>query len=176
MRNTNLILLLVVAAAIAFVTSTRPRGAPSKKSTPAESVVTASGTRLFVPEYELAGLSIGQSSEEVQAFLGKPDEIVAQNWRYRRDGATLALTFLEGRLIAIGGSGRWMFEGPDGSLPGWMSPASKVRESFGEPTRKDGQRLVYSVEGGELTFAIKDQLTDEIWLVGQLSQSAKTAP
>ena len=132
MRKWNSIAVIVALCTIALIVSGWNDSSgvssppyPQPSSTP-KFLETASGSHLGIPPYRLAGLGIGQTPDQVRASLGKADEERAEQWEYQRDGARLDLTFWEGSLLSVKGSGRWTFEGPDGALPGWMNSRSQV--------------------------------------------------
>jgi hypothetical protein len=171
MRKLDLaVLLLVVASASAWWT---------RKSSPRATgpVLTRSGRyQILPPPYGLAGLPIGSDEKTAETTLGKPNQKNLSNeethsWSYERDGQTLNLTFLDGRLIAEGGTGRWSFEQAGQPSRTWFrSPQADVTSAFGSPGRTDESgAAVYPGRPGELTFHFdKEGLVEQVWITGEV--------
>lgn len=159
---------------------------------PAGSRETGSGRwSVLANRYSYAGLTIGMSQSEVLTVLGEPARKQQENqesstWSYTKDGAELNLAWLEDRLIMAGGTGRWpLIDGGRGNDcdPGrpeaTIVPAPTVGSSRmevinylgfdGQPQRKDGTSLVYSVRPGELTFHFEQDFVSQVVVTGEIA-------
>lgn len=184
MRKLDLaVLLLVVASASAWWSRNSPQLAPPSPTQALASgpVLTQSGRyQILLPPFGMAGLPIGSDEKTAEAVLGQPNkkDLSAEEthtWSYERDGQTLNLTFLDGRVIAEGGTGRWSFE--QAGKPGrtWFrAPQADVRAAFGSPTRSDESgAAVFAGHPGELTFHFdKEGLVQQVWITGEVKPLA----
>lgn len=143
--------------------------------TPTQLMRTRSGRyEIHSPRYRLAGIPIGCTEQGVLAALGKPDKEVdkdkeTHSWIYERDGH-LNVTFLEDRVIAVGGSGRWSLEeaGQQGFTP-FMMTQRTVLMNFGAPMRVDKSAQVFDAKPGELTLHFsKNDTVEQFWLTGEV--------
>ena len=133
--------------------------APTVAATALPRLVTASGRyEILAPPYSLAGIAIGFEESTVRRTLGQPSsesekEKETHGWVYERDGEKLRVTFLENRVIAIGGNGQWSFEAPN-SLPASLCTQSEdsIIAHWGQPARDEANLLVYQCHPGELTL------------------------
>lgn len=126
----------------------------------------------------MADVPIGSDDKAVEAALGKPtkvDESAEETsiWTYERDGQSLNVTFLDGRVIAEGGTGRWSFRDPLKSRSWFMASRSEVLARFGKPTRNQNRTLVFPCHPGELTFHLDSQdRVQQVWITGEVKPLA----
>ncbi|MBN9415537.1 hypothetical protein ABS71_17055 [bacterium SCN 62-11] len=172
--------VILVACATAWWTHSKEPVAVSSQLTvtPTHNMKTRSGRyEIHSPAYQIAGIGIGSPEEGVVAALGQPDRKEddekakeAHRWIYERDGQQLTVSFMEERVIGVGGSGRWGFEEP--GKPGmtlFMQSRETIAARFGTPRRSDGSAVVYDAHPGELTVHFGPGGTvQQFWLVGEL--------
>lgn len=181
MRKLDVVVVVVVVALGAALLHRSQTPFVTAQSTPtvvaAESMKTQSGRWTVLPnKYSLAGLTIGMSESEVIAAKGEPSDRNQQDaqtatWTYTSDGADLHLAMLEGRLIMIGGIGRWMLTQDSQSLPGFMASKAQIEAQFGPPDRKDeaAPAWVYTHRPGELTFHFQDERVSQVVVTGEIA-------
>jgi hypothetical protein len=188
MRKVDIVIVLAVVALGAAAWQQKPvpvkapTAAPTHACTP-DAMTTSSGRWTVLPaRYQLAGLSIGMSETEIVARLGQPADKNVQNsesstWTYASDGAELHLAMLEGRLIMIGGTGRWALTEGDRSLPGFQSSQAQIEATFGQPDRRDAPPTawVYTRRPGELTFHFDQGRVSQVVVTGEIAPQ-KLAP
>ena len=175
MRKLELALVVVLVAVATAWWSHKPTGSTpplTVTASPVAGPVTRSGRyQILPPKYILAGIPIGSDQAAVTAALGKPNsesekEKETHSWVYEN----LTVTFLEDRVISVGGSGRWSFEetgGPGMTL--FMQTEKTILEKFGKPTRTDNNAVIYQTHPGELTIHFNSSGTvEQFWLTGEV--------
>ena len=179
MRKLELALVIVLVAVAAAWWSRKPaasRPPVMVTATPVTRLVTRSGRyQILAPKYAMAGIPVGSDETTVTAALGKPaseseKEKETHSWIYERDGQRLTVTFLEDRVIAVGGNGRWGFEEP--GQPGmtlFMQTEKTILDRFGKPTRTDNNAVIYETHPGDLTIHFNSSGTvEQFWLTGEV--------
>lgn len=185
MRKLELALVLIlVASATAWWSHSKP---PVAGSTPTSSALTITPTHnmktrsgryeILSPACAIANVPIGTTEQGVLAILGKPSQQKederskeTHHWLYQADGQQLTVTFMEDRVISIGGSGRWAFEEPGkASMTLFMQNKENIAARFGPPKRTDNLAVVYDAHPGELTVHFSPTGTvQQFWLAGEL--------
>lgn len=171
-------IIILVACATAWWTHPKEPAPPSILVTPTQNMKTRSGRyEIHSPPYRIAGIPIGCTEMGVRELLGKPtlereDERAkeAHHWDYESDGQKLTVSFMEDRVISIGGTGRWGFE--EQGKPGmtlFMQSRETISTRLGAPKRNDGVAEVYDAHPGELTIRFgPNGKVEQFWLVGEL--------
>ena len=187
MRKLDLVVVLLVVAGVSALAGSwnlnRPE--PARTPTPSETsffgqgdpgdLVTSSGKwKILATPYQLADLRLGMTEKEVRSERGEPTRIDKQNgetqlWFY---DAGLSLTFLDGRLLSLEGSGRWDFREGIKRLPGFMHSQSELLAALGDPVKKDHSGWHYQQGPCELTF----QFTGERIQSVQISSQVQSMP
>lgn len=184
MRKLELALVIVLVAVAAAWWSHKP-AQPDQPATVTATPVTGPLTRsgryeILVPRYSLAGVPIGSGQSEVLAALGMPtsesgDGKETLSWSYERDGQKLTVTFLEDRVIAVGGSGRWQFaQAGQPARTLFMQTEKTILENLGKPRRTEKNVAVYDSSPGELTIHFSSSGTvEQFWLTGEVKPVAQ---
>lgn len=141
------------------------------------------GWDLVLNSYEVAGLAIGFTEEQVLQRLGEPaerkqEQLGTSSWWYESDGGQLMLIFLRGKLMgATSLGGRWSLTRKGQPCPGFLASRSQVKSFFGAPSRAEGEASwVYADLPGELTYHFEGDRVSQWSLVaafrpGSISES-----
>lgn len=177
MRKIDVVLvLLVVGCSTAWWSQQHPPLSSSSvvTATPVPLLTRSGRYQILSPPFYLAGVPIGSDEKAVEAALGQPNkkDLSAEEtyiWLYERDGQNLNVTFLDGRVIAEGGTGRWSFNDPLRQRTWFMAEQAEVVSQFGSPKRTDNHTLVYPGQPGELTFHLDPQNhVQQVWVTGEV--------
>ena len=160
-RKIDLVFLLVFIAVSA--TLIRPTGVSVPAVGP---MLTKSGWEILSSPYELAGLTLGMTTAEVQARLGRPTEFYQKNSETSlMDYPHLHLIFIEERLLAMSGRGVLLEDGK--ILPGYKARQADVRATFGKPHREEVV-WVYNFRPTELAFCFENGIVSEVRLATEV--------
>jgi hypothetical protein len=172
-KELGLVVCVVAFCAAASIWRDPPTspGLPTATATPAiESLDTESGaSRIEAGPYFVAGIRPGMTRAEAGALLHTAIPPKVEQWSFGNpDEGALNVQFMDDRVLAVGGTGRWSLARQGQSLPGFMSSEQQVRDALGEPGRVDKQAWVYTNLPGELTFHFHDGRVTQVYLVGLL--------
>lgn len=186
MRKLDLVIVLLVVATVSALTAVLRRqsalaspspspveiAAPRTTASPTpEMMLTSSGRWRVVPcKYSLAMMHLGMTFQEVMAQRGHPSIVEpeirnTQVWRY---DTGLKMTFMEGRMLSLEGTGRWDFREGTRSLPGFMHSQTEILAAFGQPTRKNGDTWYYQDGACILSFEFSGERCQVVQITTQV--------